>query len=506
MQAMEQAAIERCGCSTLELMEQAGRRLAEAVMRRLPLRPPRRVAVLAGPGKNGGDGLVCARVLAGQSVEVAVALLAGERLAPETRQNLERLEHVRVEVQRWPEAFPAEGRTLVEAADVAVDALLGIGGQGEPREPVAGAIAALARTRGQVIAADVPSGLDADTGQPHGSCVRADLTVTFGLPKTGLLEPDAAPYVGQLRVETLGFPPELLAAENEPLQYWDAAETSRWLPRRPVTAHKRQAGKVLVIGGSAQYHGALLLAGQGALRAGAGFVRLAYPRNLDAAVRSHALEELCAPLPAGPGGTFAASALPALLGLAKEQDAVVLGPGLGRTAAMAKLVRDFLKRVTGPRLVVLDADALAPQARPASCRPALVLTPHAGEAGRLLGQALEQVEPDRPAAAKQLAEKWRATVLLKGRHTLVQAAGGGPLVVVGAGTQALAAAGTGDVLSGMIAAMAAQGLESGPAAAAAAFVHGRAGELAACDAWGLGVRARDVAAQVPAALAQLRWF
>ncbi len=505
MQAIEQTAFERFGCAPLELMEWAGRSLAEAVMERFPQHPPWRAVVLAGPGKNGGDGLVCARTLAGKGVQVTVVLLAGERLPHESLYNLELLENAQVEIKRWPDAFPVEGCSLLGTAQVVVDALLGIGAKGAPREPIAGAIKALAQTRAVVVSADIPSGLDADTGQPREPAVRADLTVTFGLPKAGLLQPAAASYVGQLRVEPLSFPPELLAAEGDPVQYWDAAEVSRRLPRRPVTAHKRQAGKVLVIGGSAQYHGALILAGQGAARAGAGFVRLAYPRTLDAVVRSHTLEELCTPLPAGPAGTFTAAALPALLALAKEQDAVVLGPGLGRTTAMAAWVSSFLQRVAGPRLVVVDADALAPRAASAGrrCKTPLVLTPHAGEAGRLLGVTAEAVEQDRVAAAAKLAEKWNAVVLLKGRVTLVHAAG--VTSIVAAGTQALATAGTGDVLAGMIAALAGQGLDPLPAAAAAAFVHGRAGELAGRDIWGQGVLAREVAAQVPAALAQLRW-
>lgn len=502
---MEQEAINRFGCSTLELMEQAGQALAEAVLSRLPLRSPRRVVVLAGPGKNGGDGLVCARMLAVRGVEVDVVLLAGERLAPETQSNLERLEQTPARVSRRVDAFPEESRALLARADAAVDALLGIGAQGAPREPLAGAISALARARCLVVAADVPSGLDADTGRPQPPTVAADVTVTFGLPKRGLFQPAALPWVGQVRVASIGFPPSLLSGEGEAEQFWDAMEVGRRLPRRPAHAHKRLAGKVLVIGGSAQYHGALLLAGQGAARAGAGFVRLAYPRCLDAAVRSQALEELCTPLPASAAGAFAPEALAALLALAQEQDAVVIGPGLGRTRATARLVSAFLRRAAGPRAVVVDADALAPEALPEKHPTPLVLTPHAGEAGRLLGRSVEAVNQDRQAAAQAAGRAWNAVVLLKGSPTLVQAPGDGPLGVVSAGTQALATAGTGDVLSGVLAALAAQGMDPWAAAACAAYIHGRAGELAACDTWGQGVRARDVAAFIPNALAQLRW-
>lgn len=505
--ALEREAAERFGLRPLILMERAGESLAAWARLFLPADRRAQVAILAGGGRNGGDGLVCARHLAQAGVDVTVLLLSGRTPAPETLRNLQRLRRTRVRLSRSAGQVPADWVRTFLSSDLVVDALLGIGLTGPVRDPHAGVIRTLNSTGAKVLAVDVPSGLDADRGEPSHPTVRADLTLSFLLPKCGLLQPQAADLVGRLEVDTLGLPPELLFGRNAPRVFLDASEAGCLLPRRTQTAHKRSSGRVLVIGGSARYHGAPLLAAAGAMRAGAGFVTLAYPRPLDALVRHHAIEELCSPLPAAAGGLGLRALVP-LLGAAREADAVVLGPGLGRAAETRRLVQEFLRRVAGPRAIVVDADALdavsgVRPGRGASARPALILTPHEGEAARLLGTTPEAVRQDRWSAARQLARRFGAVALLKGRHTVVVGTQG-PLTIVGAGTAALATAGTGDVLSGAVAAFCAQKVVPRDAAALAAYLHGLAGDLASPDPGGLGVRARDVADNLPLAIRQLR--
>jgi NAD(P)H-hydrate epimerase len=508
MLEIERLATDRYGLTVMALMEQAGTSLANWARRFLPTDEPGRVVILAGGGKNGGDGMVCARQLAALGNDVTVLCLAGKKLALETQKNLSRLNPAKVRVHRAHARFPESWVEKFLTADLVIDALLGLGISGAPREPLAKAINALNASGVKVLSADVPSGLDADTGTPYHPTVRADLTLTFGLPKRGLLQPQAADFVGRLEVDSIGYPPSLLSGRGDAFAYLDAHETAGLLPRRPMNAHKRSAGRVLIVGGSRQYHGAPILAAAGAVRAGAGYVMVAYPGKLDGIMRHHLLEEIGLPLPSTQEGALGSAALSELLLAAENMDAVVLGPGLGRTAETQQLVRDFVKRVTGPRVLVADADALPALigiriGNGSVRRPVVILTPHEGEAAALLGTTPDEVARGRWSAAQELARRHAAVVLLKGRHTVVVAPQG-PLLVVGAGSPALATAGTGDVLSGAIAAFTAQKVVPRDAAALAAYLHGVAGELASPDPGGLGVRARDVADNLPLAIRQLR--
>jgi len=504
---IERIAHERYHLSPLTLMERAGESLARWTRHLLPSDRAGRIVVLAGSGKNGGDGLVCARYLAQAGLDVTVLLLSGSRMSEETQRNYKRLVKAKGSIHRAQAHFPEAWVRSFLSADLVVDALMGTGLTGSVREPAANAIQALNSTGVNVLAADVPSGLNADSGEAMYPTVRADLTVTFGLPKRGLLQPRAAEFVGRLEVDSIGLPPELLSGRGDAFIYLGARDAAGLLPRRPVNAHKRSAGKVLVIGGSAQYHGAPLLAAAGAVRAGAGYVVTAYPRSLDSVMRVHCLEELCLPLPAS-SGVLGRAALAPLLKAAADADAVVMGPGLGRAAETQTLVKEFIRRVSGPRTLVVDADALHALrglrlGNGSSQRPAFILTPHEAEAAVLMDVKPAEIAQDRWTAALELAREYAAVLVLKGRHTAV-AAPQGPLWIIGTGTPALATAGTGDVLSGAIAALAAQKVAPRDAAALAAFLHGLAGDLASPDPGGLGVRARDVADNLPLAVRQLR--
>ncbi len=508
MQAIDREAMTAYAIPGHKLMEQAGLRLAEHVLGFIGSKSQTRVTILAGGGKNGGDGLVCARYLARAGIKPRVLILS-EKIAPETLENLQRLSSENVASRQCSECLPDAFAEIIMASDVVVDAMLGIGLSGDLREPYIQAITKVNASNAVVIAADIPSGLNADNGDPGIMTVQADCTITFGLPKAGLLRQSAASYVGRLVVETIGFPAPLLrAGQAETVQYVYENAIAGFLPKRSPLGHKRSVGKVLVIGGSFGYHGALLLAALGAMRSGAGYVAMAYPKTMDAVIRSHALEAVCLPMADGGKAALGIAALPQLLETAQTYDAVVLGPGLGRTPGTQNLIRRFIGKIAGPAMLLVDADALHALSgvqwpSRSSGRPEIIVTPHEGEAAQLLGKSAEHISSNRMEALGALTKKLPGIVLLKGRNTVI-AKKRSPVFITGSGTQALATAGSGDVLGGVIAALAAQKISALQAGLAGAVAHGIAGCLAAKDVWGQGVIARDIADQLPNAFALLR--
>lgn len=508
MQMIDRQAIETYAIPGHKLMEQAGLCLAEQVLSNLGSKSQSRVTVLVGGGKNGGDGLVCARYLARAGVKAKVLILS-KKIVPEALENLQRLTSENIVSHQCSEVLPEEFATTILQSDIIVDALLGIGFVGDVREPFAQAIEKMNESSATVIAADVPSGLDVETGQPGRNTVRADCTVTFGLPKKGLVQHAAEKVVGQLVVETIGFPSGLLLAkQDEAMQYSDEKSVSAFLPKRSPIMHKRSVGKVLVIGGSAAYHGAPLLAALGAMRSGAGYVGIAYPKTINQEIRSHTLEAICCPLPDNTKGVLGQTALAPLLELVCDYDAVVVGPGMGNASATMTLVKNLVEKINGPSMIVIDADAL--NALPSvnwsgrkKQQPQIIMTPHVGEAGRVLGESAKQIQADRTRAVRELSKRMPVTVLLKGKNTLIQNKKS-PLFISGLGTQALATAGSGDVLGGIIAALAAQGLDGLQASLAGNVAHSLAGRAAASDYWGQGVLAKDIIDHLPQVFAQLR--
>ena len=412
-----------------ELMERAGRAVAELVLERFP----GRVAVVCGGGNNGGDGRVCARVLREAGREVTLVEKLGELGEP----------------------------------DVIVDALLGIGLRDAPREDVARMIERINAAGVPVVAVDVPSGVSASTGEVPGAAVSAQVTVTFGAAKVGLLVAPGRFHAGAVHVASIGLEPA--AHEHAQLEQRDL----RHVPRKAPDSTKYRAGTVLVVGGSRGLTGAPVLAAAAAFRADAGYVRVAVPESCVAAVEAHLLEAVKTALPEDPSGHLTPRSAEAILAAAERAGAVAIGPGLGRTDGTRDLVRILLDRLTQP--VVVDADALW-ALEPFERRPATVLTPHSGELGRLLGVEPAEVDAHRLESVRRAASRFGCVVLLKGADTLVAAPREGVLVS-DFGTPSLATAGTGDVLTGVAAAFLAKGMEARLAAGAAAVAHGLASRL-----------------------------
>jgi hydroxyethylthiazole kinase-like uncharacterized protein yjeF len=484
--ALDAWAIETRGIPGLELMERAGRGLADIVADRIPAGP---IAVVCGKGNNGGDGFVAARVLRGRGRDVRVLALADpDQYQGDARANLERLPGPP------PEPFaPAR----LDGVSAIIDAILGTGFAGAVRAPAAGAIAAINAAPARVIACDVPSGVDASTGEVEGEAVSAELTVTFHAGKPGLWISPGKARAGEIHVVDIGIPD---GGPGDPGVGLITERATDAVPRRGREATKFAAGSVLVCGGSTGLTGAPCMASEAAMRAGAGYVTVLVPRSLNLVFEQRLLEVMSVPLPDEDGGLAPAGA-DTVIARSERADAVVLGPGLGRAQGSLALARTLAARLERPLL--LDADALnahAGRLEDLRARSApTVLTPHAGELARLLESDSQAIGARRLHSARQAAERSGAIVVLKGDDTLV-AEPGGRVAVNRGGAPALATAGTGDVLSGVIGAYLAKGMDPFHAACAGVLVHARAGRLAAARIGSEGVIASDVIAALPQAL------
>ncbi len=510
--AVDQATVA-AGTPHEQLMERAGRALADALERRWGSPLAMRVLVLAGPGDNGGDGYVAARVLAELGATVTVAVCASKpRIEGSARAMLERLDTRRMNV-----AFPADAAALGKLAasldhwDFVVDALLGTGAQGAPRGLIADAcaVANAARARGsRVLAVDLPTGVSSDDGSETLGAVHADACVTFGHPRRGHWLWPGRGLRGSLEVADIGLVEPQLAS-LAPAELATASALATLVPRRDPRAHKGSTGHVLLVGGAPGMTGAMVLSARAAGRAGAGYVRVAAPASLQDLLASQLVDAMVMGCGEDDQRALTTTALPAILAEAARAQAVAVGIGLSTRPHAGWLARELATHLNRP--LVLDADALTALS-PAGDRlvPALkqapaarVLTPHLGEMARLTGVSATELEVRRIDAARGWAQRWGATLVLKGAPTVV-ASPDGRVSVNPTGTPALATAGTGDVLTGLLTALLAQGLAPYDAARVAAYVHGLAGELAEAAHGALGVVASDVVEQLPRALTVLR--
>ena len=477
------------------LMEAAGREVADAALRLMGGAYGRRVVVVCGKGNNGGDGLVAARYLDDMGVRTTVLLLEDGLREPAVS-NLSRLEHTTV--RRRPFAVDALERELGRS-DVAVDAIFGTGFRGVPEGGHAEAIAALNASSVPVVAVDIPSGVDGATGGVEGTAVHADLTVTFGAPKAGLVLLPGAGLAGVIEIEPIGFPPDLVHGD---MLLVEAGDVAVMLPHRAPDTHKRAAGFAVVVGGSRLMTGAPALAGMAAYRVGAGLVAVAVPEGVLPVVQGALREAVFVGLPETDAGAAAGGSarLDEVLG---QVGALAVGPGMTTDERTQGWIRELVRLSEVP--VVLDADGLnAFAGRPddlADRKADLILTPHAGEFSRLADVPTSEVEADRVRHVRDLATRTSAAVLLKGSRTLV-ASPDGVVRINPTGGPSLATGGTGDVLTGMIAGLVARGCSPLDASSAAAFVHGLAGRIAA-ERRGDGATAVDVLEAVPHAMLEV---
>ena len=447
------------------LMERAGAQMARLALERYS---PGRTLVVSGGGNNGGDGFVIARELHRSGVDVAVLATKSE-YEGDPATNLEALRNLDVRLIS-PDDLDAE----LGSADLVVDALLGTGFSGEVREKEAGIIEQMNFARAPVLAVDVPSGVDGATGEVQGAAVSADLTVCAHAAKVGCVISPGREQAGEVVAVDIGIPPE---ADVDPSLVWtDAASLRGKIPRTAEPAHKYSAGALLVVAGSRGTTGAPLMAVHGAQRAGCGIVFLVTSEGAAPAVDLALTEALVYGVAEDEQGYMASGALEEILEHAGRASALVMGPGTGTGEEGKRLLESILREVGLP--VLLDADAITNLVGTdviAQRNTPTVITPHAGELGRLLESGAKEVSARRLDSARDAAVQHRCCVLLKGSDTLV--VDGERVAVNSTGNVALATAGTGDVLSGVIGALLSRGMDAYEAARAGAWAHGRAAEL-----------------------------
>lgn len=486
------------GVSVDALMENAGRAVAWAARRMVGGVYGRRAVVVCGKGNNGGDGLVAAWVLDRWGMAVTVFLLdeSGDHRGA-AGANLRRYREAGGMLRSFE---PSTLERALDRADVAVDAIFGTGFRGRPEGPAAEAIDLVNRAPAAVVAVDIPSGVDGATGAVRGAAVWAEVTVTFGAHKPGVVFFPGAGHAGFVEVAGIGFPSDLVASD---LHLLEAADVAGLLPVRDADAHKRASGVVLVLAGSQAMTGAAVLTATAAYRAGAGLVTMAVPEGILRVVEESVAETTFLPLPETPEGTVAEAAWPVLEERLATVDAAAVGPGLTTNAATGELVRRMVAHSPAP--IVLDADGLnAFEGRGvelADRKSDAVVTPHLGEFARLVGGTSQEIADQRVAQVRAASSEFRCPVLLKGTRTLVGEPGG-RVTVNPTGGRYLATGGTGDVLTGAIGAFLARGLAPADAARLAAYVHGAAGQLAGAHL-GEGAMASDVLARLPDAMAAL---
>jgi NAD(P)H-hydrate epimerase len=507
MREADRRTIEDVGLPSIVLMENAGREAAAAIETTFEDIASLRVAILCGPGNNGGDGFVIARALAARGADVGVYVIGGAAASTgDARANLrvlQRLETVEIVEIANAAAWKVEGPDALDA-DLIVDALFGTGVRVPLTGPYETIVADVNTVGSPVVSIDLPSGLSADTSDVPGPIVHATMTVTFAAPKLPLVLPPAETSVGEMIVADIGIPAAIIDALDGPrVEVLTRRDVRSLLVPRAADSHKGDYGRILVVAGSRGLTGSASLCARAALRSGAGLVTVATPASSAPIVAALGAEYMTLPLDEAPDGTVAASALDRLL--AFKADVIALGPGLGRSASAAAVVHGLVERSSVP--LVLDADALIAFAGTADRLASregvdVVITPHPGEMAALTGQSIDEVQANRLDVARTFASAHRVHVILKGHRTLV-ASPDETVAINTTGNPGMATAGAGDVLTGMVTAWLAQRHDAEDAARLAVYLHGLAGDLAAVERGEVALVAGDLIDRLGAAVLDL---
>ncbi len=486
------------GTHFLELMSRAGTACAEVIMNHFS-KDVGSIAVVCGKGKNGGDGFVIARKLHNADYDVSIVLAFGEPTAEDAVINYQKAMDAGIPIIP---SYPDHGFAdqLIAKAAVVVDAMFGIGFHGAANDEQAYIFDLISRSAGSVIAIDVPSGVNTDTGEVEGAAVEADLTLTLTCLKPAHVLYPSCGYCGETLVLDIGILEESFADVSPKQMTYSEEEVRHLLPPRSRTAHKNDFGHVLSICGSLRMPGAGCLAAGAALRSGAGLLTAAFPKSAYSAFGAQLpMEAMRLPLPENANGQFSTAALPELRNALKKATVLILGCGLGQGEDIQKLVAAILAEADCP--VVLDADGLnaivGQKELLKSTKAKLVLTPHPGELSRLTGKPVADILANRQQVATEFANEYHVTLLLKGADTLVAAPQKQKLYVNVTGNQGLAKGGSGDCLSGIIAGLLAQGLSPFKAASMGAYLHGTAAQFAASDCSLRSMTATDLIAVLP---------
>jgi len=509
MQEMDRRTIETHGIPGLELMEKAGRGATRVLLDQFDAHTKAGVGIICGKGNNGGDGFVIARCLAEKGIAVSVYLLAKTAaLKGDAAANYNRLAPLNVEIIEIPDedAF-SKIKPRLSDHGLLVDAILGTGLTSDVRglfKTVINFINELNRDGVAVFAVDIPSGLNSDTGQPCGACIRAQSTATFGFAKTGhFLYPGAA-YTGRLKIVDIGIPNHI-AEKVGPKQYLLTSKQVRsYFHPRPADTHKGSTGHLLIVAGSPGKTGAAAMTAMSAMRTGAGLVTLGIPKSLNPVIESQVLEAMTEPLPERQDETLGESAFDTIMNLISQKKCLAIGPGLGQAEDTKKLVCRIIKESPVP--VLVDADGLNNLAGNTTIlkklKVPIVLTPHPGEMARLMDITVADVQHDRIKSSRDFAVNFNVHVVLKGARTVV-AHPDGKAYINPTGNSGMASGGMGDVLTGVIASLITQGFAPEAAAHAGVYLHGAAADTLAESIGPFGYLASDVMNAIPGEIKKL---
>lgn len=504
MQTIDRETIASFGLPGRVLMENAGRGATRFFLDQMMSQGAfATVGVIAGRGNNGGDGFVVARCLAQKGIRVHVYLLSdARRLKGDAAANHALLAPLGIEVTEIPaEKDLAVHQSAMTGADCWIDAILGTGLKTKVKGYFARVIEFINRLNRPVFAVDIPSGLDADTGQPLGACIRAAATATFGFAKIGHWVYPGAEYTGRLGIVDIGIPGITVASVAPRQRLIDAESVRRALPQRPADSHKGRSGHLMVVAGSPGKTGAAAMTATSAARVGAGLVTLGAGKSLNAVLESQVLEAMTLPLPETQPGVPGLAALDAILTALQGKKCLAIGPGLSPDKDTGALVRQLVARAEVP--MVIDADGLnhlvGSLETLRQCRVPVILTPHPGEMARLTGLSVAEIQQDRVGCTRRFSERHRVYVVLKGARSVV-AHPDGSVGINPTGNAGMASGGMGDVLTGAIAGLLTQGLEPGLAAHCGVYLHGAAADILSERVGPYGYLAGEVMTALPEAI------
>ncbi len=499
MKHIDQVAMDQWNIPELVLMENAGKAVVEVIKEQFPRIKGKKIIIIAGKGNNGGDGLVVARHLSNQGADVKVFTLGNKDYRGAALVNYRMAQKLPIQ---WYKIENKNSIHLLNLAlhytDIVIDALFGTGFKGEAQGLAAETIETINGSSSYKIAVDVPSGLNADTGTVSGPCIQADLTVTFALPKLGLFIGSGDQFAGKVVVKDIGIPPLLIESLGLERQIITKEMVALNLPRRRKDSHKGSFGHLLIIAGSLGMMGAAYLAVGGAYSLGAGLVSVCVPQSIQSSLASSCPEAMIWPVSETNEGTLGFVSGPEIINKVQGKTAIVFGPGLGQHNEIQSLLKWLISQVEVP--LIIDADGLNALAADwdvlKEAKSKIIITPHPGEMARLLGISTGQVQKQRLQLACSLAKEKGIYVVLKGYKTII-ATPEGKVFINPTGGPALATAGTGDVLAGMIGAMVGQTPDLSQALLTAVYLHGLAGDRVAEEIGEISSKATDLLQAIP---------
>ncbi|HUV50624.1 MAG TPA: NAD(P)H-hydrate dehydratase [Anaerolineae bacterium] len=506
MQKMDRLTIESFGLPGRVLMENAGRGATQILFEKFGGLKNKKVGIAAGRGNNGGDGFVIARYLAQKGIRATVYLLSKrDAIKGDAAANLKLLAPLSVPVIEIPDkkAFSTH-RTSMVHQEIWVDAILGTGLKSQIKGYFREIIEFINSLNKPVFAVDIPSGLDSDTGQPCGACIRAQATATFGFAKTGHILSPGASYTGSLEIVDIGIPHHI-AEDVGPKQHLLTTDLiNNYFQPRPPDAHKGSTGHLLLLAGSPGKTGAAAMTAMSAMRVGAGLVTLGLPNSINDILETRILEAMTFPLPETDDGVLGESSFNAIMELLSGKRCLAIGPGLGSAVETKSLVRRVIQESTVP--IVIDADGINSLAGHTkilqNLKLPVILTPHPGEMARLVDSTPQNIQKDRVGCARDFAKRFNVHVVLKGAKTVI-AHPDGRAFINPTGNSGMASGGMGDVLTGMIAGLVTQGYSPETAAHAGVFLHGTAADAVADKTGPFGFLATDVIMAIPEQIGRL---